>query len=125
MEQNISTYCMNNSILARLSKSQLLTLLVQALQQNAKLQQQPQTPITTTRKRTPIPTPRKSVKQMVQNYENNIILPPLEFRDDYKPVPLPRTRPVPVPVPRTRPVPRTDQCHYQGLKNQSHYQGLR
>ena len=59
--------------------------------------------------RRPIPTPRKSVKQMVQDYEDNIILPPLEFRDDYKPVPLPRTK-KPVPAPRTKkpvPAPRT------------------
>ena len=40
---------------------------------------------------------------MVQDYENNIILPPLEFRD--KPVPAPRTY-KPVPTPRTvKPVP--------------------
>ena len=51
----------------------------------------------------PVPTPRKSVNQMVQDYENNIILPPLEFRD--KPVPAPRTK-KPVPAPRTvKPVP--------------------
>ncbi|XP_068704482.1 uncharacterized protein [Montipora foliosa] len=37
---------------------------------------------------------------MVQDYENNIILPPIEFRDGYKPVPLPRTK-KPVPLPRT------------------------
>ena len=37
---------------------------------------------------------------MVQEYEDNIIQPPLEFRDDYKPVPLPRTK-KPVPLPRT------------------------
>ena len=37
----------------------------------------------------PIPKPRKSVKQMVTVYENNIIQPPIEFRD--KPVPAPRT----------------------------------
>ena len=46
---------------------------------------------------------------MVQAYEDNIILPPLEFRDDYKPVPLPRTK-KPVPLPRTKkpvPLPRT------------------
>ena len=49
----------------------------------------------------PIPTPRKSVKQMVQDYEDNIILPPLEFRDDYKPTPKPRTK-KPVPLPRTK-----------------------
>ena len=42
---------------------------------------------------------------MVQDYENNIILPPLEFTDDYKPVPAPRTK-KPVPAPRTvKPVP--------------------
>ena len=33
-----------------------------------------------------IPTPRKSVKQMVQEYEDSIIPPPSQFRDDYKPV---------------------------------------
>ena len=31
---------------------------------------------------------------MVDAYENNIILPPLEFRDDYKPTPAPRTKKV-------------------------------
>ena len=45
--------------------------------------------------RKPVPKPRKSVKQMVQNYEDNIISPPLEFRD--KPVPLPRTMIPPPP----------------------------
>ena len=47
----------------------------------------------------PVPAPRKNVKQMVQDYEDNIIQPPLEFRD--KPVPLPRTK-KPVPLPRTK-----------------------
>ena len=41
-----------------------------------------------------IPTPRKSVNQMAKEYESNVIQPPLEFRDDYKPVPLPRTKTV-------------------------------
>ena len=45
--------------------------------------------------RKPVPKPRKSVKQMVQNNEDNIISPPLEFRD--KPVPLPRTMIPPPP----------------------------
>ena len=49
----------------------------------------------------PIPAPRKTVKQMVQDYEDSIILPPLEFRDDYKPIPKPRTK-TPVPLPRTK-----------------------
>ena len=51
--------------------------------------------------RRPIPTPRKSVKQMVQDYVDNIILPPLEFRDDYKPIPKPRTK-KPIPLPSTK-----------------------
>ena len=37
---------------------------------------------------------------MVQDYEDNIIPPPLEFKDDYKPIPKPRTK-TPVPSPRT------------------------
>ncbi|KAL9988938.1 hypothetical protein ACROYT_G003434 [Oculina patagonica] len=40
---------------------------------------------------------------MIQDYEDNIILPPPEFRDDYKPVPLPRTiKQKPIPLPRTK-----------------------
>ena len=91
-------------------------------------------PIPTPRTKKPIPAPRKSVKQMTQEYEDNIILPPLEFRDYYKPkpkkqVPLPRTKtvkkmvqeyedniilpppefrdgykPTPIPLPRTKSV---------------------
>ena len=49
----------------------------------------------------PIPAPRKGVKIMVQEYENNIIPPPPEFRD--KPVPAPRTKTQkPVPAPRAK-----------------------
>ena len=40
--------------------------------------------------RKPIPTPRKSVKQMTKEYEDNIIAPPDEFKDEYKPIPKPR-----------------------------------
>ena len=39
----------------------------------------------------PIPKPSKSVKQMVNEYEDLILLPPLQFRDGYKTVPAPRT----------------------------------
>ena len=87
MTKIISTNYMNESSLKKLSKSQLIKLL---LQQNAELQS-----------RKPIQAPRKSVKQMVQDYEDNIILPPPEFRDDYKPTPKPRTK-KPVPAPRTK-----------------------
>ena len=94
---------MNKRSLSNLTKSQLIKLLIKQnleikklLQQN--MQQQPiQTPIT----EKPIPAPRKSVKQMVQDYEDSIIEPPLEFRDDYKPTPKPRTK-KPVPLPRTK-----------------------
>ena len=44
----------------------------------------------------PIPKPRtgkwaKSVKKMVEEYEDHIIQPPERFRNDYKPIPPPRT----------------------------------
>ena len=90
----MSHYSMNKKDLEKLSKSELIKLL---LKQDKKPVPTPRTvkPIR------PIPTPRKSVNQMVQDYENNIILPPLEFRDGYKPVPAPRTK-KPVPLPRTK-----------------------
>ena len=49
-------------------------------------------PALRTKNQVPTPFPRKSVKQMVQEYEDNIISPPLEFKDDYKPIPKPRTK---------------------------------
>ena len=76
---------MNKASLKKLSKSKLIKLL---------LKQEKKKPVL-------IPTPRKSVKQMAKEYEENIILPPKEFRDDYRPVPTQRTykpRPL-VPTP--------------------------
>ena len=104
-EKIISTYHMNKRTLLNKTKSQLINLL---LKQNAEIKlllqknmkQQPKND-DNVKPRRPIPTPRKSVKQMVQEYEDNIILPPLEFRDDYKPIPKPRTK-KPVPLPRTK-----------------------
>ena len=87
MTKIISTNNMNENSLKKLSKSQLIKLL---LQRNEELQS-----------RKPIPAPRKSVKQMVQDYEDNIIPPPPEFSDDYKPIPKPRTQ-KPTPLPRTK-----------------------
>ena len=72
--------------LKRLHKSQLINLL---LQQNAKIKQLEQQTINDNNKK-PIPKPRKNVKQMVQDYEDNIIPPPVEFSDDCKPIPKPR-----------------------------------
>ena len=84
---------MDKASLKKLSESELIKLLLK--QENK--------PVPT--KRRPIPTPRKSVKQMVKQYEDNIILPPAEFRDNYKPIPASRTKQnavkKPVPTPRT------------------------
>ena len=95
---------MNKSDLKKLSKSELIKLLLK--------QQKPKIIIVDDTKpspkpRRPVPTPRtyKSVKDMVQQYEDNIILPPPEFRDGYKPIPLPRTKKplqAPIPTPRTK-----------------------
>ena len=57
----------------------------------------------------PKPVPRKSVKQMVKEYED-IIQPPEQFRDGYKPIPKPRTDILPPkgnrpPKPTRRPPP--------------------
>ena len=73
---------MDKASLKKLSKSQLIKLLLKHKKIIKPVQQ----------KRRPIPTPRKSVKQMVKQYEENIILPPMQFRDNYKPVPAPRTK---------------------------------
>ena len=84
---------MDKASLKKLSKSQLIKLLLKPDKK----------PVPT--KRRPIPTPRKSVKQMVKQYEENIILPPPKFRDNYKPIPAPRNKQnavkKPVPAPRT------------------------
>ena len=105
MEKIISTNNMDKRTLSQQTKSQLINLLLKQnleikklLLENMKLQPKNDDNI---KPRRPIPTPRKSVKQMVQDYEDNIILPPLEFRDDYKPIPKPRTK-KPVPTPRTK-----------------------
>ena len=94
MENIISTNNMKTSDFKNLTKSQLISLLIKQNLEIKKLLQQ-------NIQQQPIPTPRKSVKQMVQDYEDNIIEPPLEFRDDYKPTPKPRTK-KPTPLPRTK-----------------------
>ena len=90
---------MNNSNLKKLSKSELIKLL---LKLNAR---KPMDNEPVTKPRRPIPTPRKSVKDLVKEYEDNIISPPPQFRDDHKPIPLPRTKKIsqaPIPAPRTK-----------------------
>ena len=80
---------MNNSDLEKLSKSELIQLI---LKQNAR---QPIEKMDDKPRKRPVPTPRKSVKDMVQQYEDHIISQPSE-----KPIPAPRTK-KPVPEKRT------------------------
>ena len=92
MSEKYNHILMDKKNLKKLNKSELINLL---------LKQQKPSP----KPRRPVPTPRKSVKDMVQQYEDNIISPPPEFRDDYKPIPAPRTKKplqAPIPTPRTK-----------------------
>ena len=69
---------MDKKSLEKLTKTQLIDILLNQA-----------------RVKKPVPMPRKNVKQMVKEYEENIILPPIQFRDDYKPkkpIALPRTK---------------------------------
>ena len=93
---------MNKASLKKLSKSELIRLLLKQQNKKPKIIVVDNTkPVPATRAykpRPPVPTPRKSVKQAAKEYEENIILPPAQFRDDYKPVPTPRTyKPLPTP----------------------------
>ena len=70
-KNNISyNIIMNKNNLSRLTKNQLIELI---------LTKERPVPKPRTKKVTPIPFPRKSVKQMVQNYEDTIIKPPKQF----------------------------------------------
>ena len=90
--KNIIYNNMDKQNLSNLSKEELINLL---LKQNTKIQllKNKYEPIR------PTPAKRTNVKQMVQDYEENIIPPPLEFQD--RPVPKPRTIKRPIPAPRS------------------------
>ena len=108
---------MDKASLKKLSKSELIKLLLKQEKKKPKIivvdDTKPVPAPRTYKPRRPIPTPCKSVKQMVKEYEENIILPPIEFMDDYKPVPAPRTKQhavkKPVPAPRTK-IEQTDKA---------------
>ena len=92
----------NLNNLKNLSKSELINLVLK--QQKSKIIVEDKTKPSPKPMR-PVPTPRKYVKSMVQQYEDNVISPPPQFRDDYKPIPLPRTKKplqAPIPTPRTK-----------------------
>ena len=86
-ENNLTYNIMNKSNLSKLTKDQLITLL---------LAKQKPVPKPRTKIMVPIPKPRQSVKQMVKDYENKIIKPPVQFRDG--PQPLPRNNIIPPPI---------------------------
>ena len=78
-ENNLSyNIIMNKNNLSRLTKNQLIELL---------LEKQKPVPKPRTKKQSPVPFPRQSVKQMVQNYENTIIQSPKQFMDKPKVAP--------------------------------------
>ena len=93
---------MDKTNLENLSKSDLINFILK-LQKSKNVVADDAQP--SPKPRRPVPTPRKSVKSMVQQYEDNIISPPPEFRDDHKPIPAPRTKKplqAPIPAPRTK-----------------------
>ena len=117
MKSEKSNYIdMDKASLKKLSKSELIKLLLKLEKKPKIIVVDDTKPVPTPRtykSRRPIPTPRKSVKQMAKEYEENIILPPPEFRDNYKPVLAPRTKQhtvkKPVPTPRTK-IEQTDKA---------------
>ena len=95
-KNNLTYNIMNKSNLSKLTKDQLIELLLKKetpvpLPRN-KLWRKQETPTPLPRKKKVIPIqyPRKSVRQMIQNYENNIIQPPKQFAD--KPIAAPKTK---------------------------------
>ena len=100
-----NAYNMNKKDLKKLSKSELINLLLKQEKKPKIIVVDDSKPVPKPRR--PIPAPRtyKSVKDMVQQYEDNIIIPPPEFRNDYKPIPAPRTKKpsqAPIPTPKTK-----------------------
>ena len=111
MSEKYNHISMDKKNLKKLSKSELINLLLKQhkpkiiIVDDTKPVPTPRTYKPVPARKRPIPTPRKSVKDMVQQYEDNIIIPPPELRDDYKPILAPRTKKplqAPIPTPRTK-----------------------
>ena len=74
---------MDESDLNKLSKTDLIKLILSLKANQPRIY----------KARPPKPTPRaRSVRDMVQDYEENIIAPPSEFKDEPKPTTKPRTK---------------------------------
>ena len=85
---------MDKASLEKLSKSELINLVLK--KQKSKIIVEDKTKPSPKPMR-PVPTPRKFVKSMVQQYEDNVI--------SHKPIPAPRTKKplqAPIPAPRTK-----------------------
>ena len=111
MPEKYNHISMDQKNLKKLSKSELINLLLKQhkpktiIVDDTKPVPTPKTYKPVPARKRPVPTPRKSVKDMVQQYEENNIIPPPEFRDDYKPIPAPRTKKplqAPIPAPKTK-----------------------
>ena len=87
---------MNKADVKKLSNSKLIKLLlkqnVESTPKPSIKQMEKQSDITIAVTKLFSTKPRKSVKKMVQGYEDKIIPPPLEYRDRYTSVPTPRTK---------------------------------
>ena len=95
MSEKYNLINMEKASLEKMSKSELIDLLLEQF---------------SNKPMRPIPAPRKSVKSMVQQYEDNISSLPTYFKDDYKPIPAPRTQKsldayIPSKLPQSIPAP--------------------
>ena len=114
MKNNISHYNMNERDLNKLSKSELIKMLLRQQKKNTKFIVVDDTkPVSTPTTNKPADKPKKSVKELVDYFERQRLpAPPSEWLEEIeqlnRPVPAPRTK-KPVPASRTEkpvPVPR-------------------
>ena len=103
----MSHYSMNKKDLKKLSKSELIKLLLKQEKKNTKfIFMDDSKPVAAPRIKKPAVTPRKSVKELVDYFESQRLpAPPSEWLQEIeqlnRPVPLPRAK-KPVPAPRTK-----------------------
>ena len=116
MKNNISYNNMNKSDLKKLSKSELIRLLLKQEKKKPEIiivDDTKPAPIAAPRTKKPAVTPRKSVKELVDYFERQRLpAPPSEWLQEIeqlnRPVPATRTK-KPVPAPRTK-IEQTDEA---------------